>query len=136
MPIIAAPLICIQQRLIEPSMLANTTLFDFAARSSWRVICNVITIMSRIVATLLCATAGVLTACDGWQTDPRAEAHMSRDRVPGPAGALYVDDGGEGGMPVVFLHSYAGSTTHWAAQLAHLRPQRRALAIDLRESVR
>jgi len=32
----------------------------------------------------------------------------------------------------VFLHSAAGSSAHWAAQLAHLRPQRRAVALDLR----
>jgi pimeloyl-ACP methyl ester carboxylesterase len=53
-------------------------------------------------------------------------------RVQGPAGALHVDDGGSGGLPVVFVHSYAGSTTHWAAQLGHLRSGRRAIALDLR----
>ncbi|HSE53907.1 MAG TPA: alpha/beta fold hydrolase [Gemmatimonadales bacterium] len=53
-------------------------------------------------------------------------------RVQGPAGALYIDDGGSGGLPVVLVHSYAGSTTHWAAQLAHLRTGRRAIALDLR----
>jgi pimeloyl-ACP methyl ester carboxylesterase len=53
-------------------------------------------------------------------------------RIPGPAGALVVDDGGRGGVPVVFLHSYAGSRAHWSHQLAHLRKTRRAIAIDLR----
>lgn len=52
--------------------------------------------------------------------------------VTGAAGALYVDDGGEGGLPVVFVHSSCGNTTHWEAQLAHLRGQRRAVALDLR----
>jgi pimeloyl-ACP methyl ester carboxylesterase len=52
--------------------------------------------------------------------------------VAGPAGRLYVDDGGRGGLPVVFVHSFAGSSGHWAAQLAHLRPTRRAVALDLR----
>jgi pimeloyl-ACP methyl ester carboxylesterase len=52
--------------------------------------------------------------------------------VKGPAGALYVDDGGQGGLPVVFVHSSCGSTTHWEAQLAHLRRHRRAVAFDLR----
>jgi len=52
--------------------------------------------------------------------------------LEGPQGQLHVDDGGRGGVPVVFLHSAAGSTAHWEAQLAHLRPRRRALAIDLR----
>jgi pimeloyl-ACP methyl ester carboxylesterase len=50
----------------------------------------------------------------------------------GPQGELHVDDGGEGGLPVVFVHSAAGSTEHWAAQLGHLRPGRRAVALDLR----
>jgi pimeloyl-ACP methyl ester carboxylesterase len=47
---------------------------------------------------------------------------------------LHADDGGgpAGGVPVVFLHSAAGDGTHFAAQLAHLRPGRRALALDLR----
>jgi pimeloyl-ACP methyl ester carboxylesterase len=44
---------------------------------------------------------------------------------------LFIDDGGAGAVPVVFLHSNAGNTTHWAAQLEHLRPGRRALALDL-----
>lgn len=52
--------------------------------------------------------------------------------IAGPAGPLYVDDGGVGGLPVLLLHSYAGSTAHWKAQLAHLRRRRRALAMDLR----
>ena len=54
--------------------------------------------------------------------------------VRGPAGALYVDDGGEfsGDDPVVFVHSLAGNTTQWAAQLTHVRPRRRAVALDLR----
>ena len=35
--------------------------------------------------------------------------------VDGSAGKLYIDDGGRGGLPVVFLHSFAGDTSHWAA---------------------
>lgn len=53
-------------------------------------------------------------------------------QIPGPAGFLHIDDGGLGGVPVVFVHSFAGSTAHWAAQLTHLRKTRRAVAIDLR----
>lgn len=45
---------------------------------------------------------------------------------------LHVDDGGVGEPPVIFLHSLAGNASQWAAQLAHLRPHRRALALDLR----
>ncbi|MCP3140850.1 alpha/beta fold hydrolase [Pyxidicoccus xibeiensis] len=52
--------------------------------------------------------------------------------LKGPAGALHVDDGGKGGVPVVFVHASCGNTTHWAAQLAHLRKRRRAVALDLR----
>ena len=46
--------------------------------------------------------------------------------------SLNVDDGGRGGLPVVFVHSLAGNTGHWSRQLEHLRGDRRALAIDLR----
>jgi pimeloyl-ACP methyl ester carboxylesterase len=53
-------------------------------------------------------------------------------QIPGPAGLLHIDDGGAGGVPVVFVHSFAGSTAHWVAQLAHLRKTRRAVALDLR----
>jgi len=53
-------------------------------------------------------------------------------KVSGPAGALAVDDGGSGGLPVVFAHSLAGNSTHWAAQLEHLRRDRRAVALDIR----
>jgi pimeloyl-ACP methyl ester carboxylesterase len=52
--------------------------------------------------------------------------------IQSPAGAIYVDDGGHGGIPVIFLHSYAGDSRHWATQLDHLRHHRRSLAIDLR----
>lgn len=52
--------------------------------------------------------------------------------VAGPVGSLVIDDGGEGGLPVLFVHSFAGSTAHWNAQLAHLRRSRRAVAMDLR----
>jgi pimeloyl-ACP methyl ester carboxylesterase len=60
-------------------------------------------------------------------TGAAAAAH-----VKGPEGRLHVDDGGQGGVPVVFVHSFAGTSAHWAAQLAHLRPTRRAVAFDLR----
>lgn len=53
-------------------------------------------------------------------------------QIAGPAGALHVDDGGAGGLSVVFLHSFGGSTRQWAAQLEHLRRTRRAIAFDLR----
>lgn len=57
---------------------------------------------------------------------------MSLARVSGSAGALVVDDGGRGGLPVVFAHSLAGNSSQWKAQLEHLRPNRRAVAFDFR----
>jgi pimeloyl-ACP methyl ester carboxylesterase len=53
-------------------------------------------------------------------------------RIKGPAGSLFVDDGGTGGIPVIFLHSFGGSTEHWENQLEHLRKTRRAVAFDFR----
>lgn len=52
--------------------------------------------------------------------------------VEGPQGRQFLDDGGTGGIPVVFIHSAAGSTTHWEGQLVHLRRTRRAVALDIR----
>lgn len=56
--------------------------------------------------------------------------------VPGPAGNLYVRDGGDeaqpGILPVLFVHSLAGNGGQWALQLDHLRRHRRAVAVDLR----
>lgn len=56
----------------------------------------------------------------------------ARPTVPGVAGPLIVDDGGRGGVPVLFVHSYAGTTAHWQSQLQHLRRSRRAIAMNLR----
>ncbi|MEZ0309083.1 MAG: alpha/beta fold hydrolase, partial [Ramlibacter sp.] len=52
--------------------------------------------------------------------------------VTGPAGEIFVDDGGSGGLVVLFVHSFAGDARHWRAQLQHVRLRRRAIAIDLR----
>ncbi len=51
--------------------------------------------------------------------------------VDGPSGKVRVEDGGSGGVPVVFVHGLAGDRSVWAAQLAHLRRSRRAVALDL-----
>ncbi len=45
---------------------------------------------------------------------------------------IYFDDGGSGTLPIIFLHSLAGNSGQWTAQLRHLRQTRRAIAIDLR----
>lgn len=60
-----------------------------------------------------------------------------RERITGPAGALAVDVGGghagpPGALPVVFVHSLGGNSSHWAAQLQHLRRNRGAIALDVR----
>jgi pimeloyl-ACP methyl ester carboxylesterase len=76
--------------------------------------------------------AAVLATC--------GDQSMKLARVTGPVGSLAVDDGGLSlsraergrGMPVLFIHSIAGNSTHWAPQLEHLRQNRRALALDLR----
>jgi len=56
--------------------------------------------------------------------------------IAGPAGNLYVRDGGGEGhpdaVPVLFVHSLAGNGGQWALQLDHLRRRRRAAALDLR----
>jgi len=45
---------------------------------------------------------------------------------------IFIDDGGAGDVPVLFIHSLAGNTQQWAAQIDYLRKTRRAIAIDLR----
>jgi len=45
---------------------------------------------------------------------------------------IYIDDGGNDSVPVVFVHSLAGNTQQWSAQLSHLRTTRRAIALDFR----
>lgn len=61
---------------------------------------------------------------------------MGSASVAGPVGALHVDDGGPaqptGLLRAVLVHSMAGNTAQWSAQLGHLRRTRRAVALDLR----
>lgn len=52
--------------------------------------------------------------------------------IRGMQGDLYIDDAGQGGLPVLFLHSAGGNTAQWSAQLTHLRRSRRAIAVDMR----
>src|SRR6185437_1335772 len=75
---------------------------------------------------------GPESAPGGRFVDTDEEAMMGSE-IMGPAGQIHVDDDGSGdGVPVVFIHSFAGSGQHWANQLDHLRPGRRAIALDLR----
>lgn len=51
----------------------------------------------------------------------------------GDTSNLSVSDGGNGSaVPVLFVHSFAGSAAQWQPQLDHLRSTRRAVAFDLR----
>lgn len=76
-----------------------------------------------LAGTLALATAGVAR---------QIFVARARPTVPGPAGPIVVDDGGQGGLPVLFVHSYAGTSGHWQSQLQHLRRSRRAVAMNLR----
>jgi len=70
------------------------------------------------------------------QGEPAAAAPQETIWIPGPAGNLYVRDGGgdehPGALPVLFIHSLGGNGGQWALQLDHLRRRRRAVAVDLR----
>ena len=78
----------------------------------------------------IAAGALIVAGCSMVAAGGGAKARGST--LAGPAGQLAFDDGGRGGMPVLFVHSFAGSSAHWRAQLAHLRATRRAVAMDLR----
>jgi pimeloyl-ACP methyl ester carboxylesterase len=70
--------------------------------------------------------------------DSYAEAvppDSSSQWIAGPAGNLFVRDGGDAtsaALPVLFVHGLAGNGGQWALQLDHLRRHRRAVAVDLR----
>lgn len=52
--------------------------------------------------------------------------------VQGGAGRLFVSDGGQGGVPVVFLHGLGSELETWGPVLDRLRASRRAIAYDQR----
>lgn len=64
--------------------------------------------------------------------DFAAAVEHKYSRIKGEEGDLFVDDGGNGNIPVVFVHSFAGDVSHWKDQLDHVREHRRAIAFDLR----
>ena len=69
--------------------------------------------------------------------DPEASPAVAESLwIAGPAGNLYIRDGGgeeqSDALPVLFVHSLAGNGGQWALQLDHLRRRRRATALDLR----
>ena len=75
-------------------------------------------------------------AWDAGERRPEAPADDVAVWIAGPAGNLFVRDGGEeeedGGVPVLFIHSLGGNGGQWMLQLDHLRRHRRAAALDLR----
>jgi pimeloyl-ACP methyl ester carboxylesterase len=79
----------------------------------------------RIVSSLSFLLLSLLLLGSGCAHQPAARL------VPTPAGSLFVDDGGRGAIPVVFIHGNGGSGAQWRAQLSHLRATHRAIAIDL-----
>jgi pimeloyl-ACP methyl ester carboxylesterase len=54
-------------------------------------------------------------------------------RINGPSGMLYVEESGTGGIPVVFAHSFGGSTTNWDNQVEHLKDERHVITFDFRD---
>nr|AUN35554.1 putative hydrolase [uncultured bacterium] len=86
--------------------------------------------MMRAIGAAL--TAGALAGCTSTSLEAQ-QPEGGPQSVTGPAGAIYVDDGGGvEGLPVLFLHAFGGDSGQWAHQLSHVRHQRRAIAIDLR----
>lgn len=87
---------------------------------------------SHFTPFISCIVVLALSGCITHSTCNTSGTPVKLSRVGGPAGILNVDDGGTGGLPVIFIHSSGGDTTHWLAQLVHLRAARRAIALDLR----
>ncbi len=70
------------------------------------------------------------------EPEPAVAAIAEALWLAGPAGNLYIRDGGADehpdALPVLFLHSLAGNGGQWALQLDHLQRKRRAAALDFR----
>lgn len=93
-----------------------------------------------VTAAAMIATLAILS-CNSNETDnSKNDKTDSMDtvktkitnRINGPAGSIHIDDGGTGGLPVLFLHSFGGSSTNWKEQLNELRKTRRVIAMDFR----
>lgn len=53
-----------------------------------------------------------------------------KGKITGHAGKIHIEQNGEGGTPILFIHSFGGSTAHWKNQMQHL--QTKTVAMDLR----
>jgi len=84
-------------------------------------------------ATAVVLLAGFTVAGCGTSKVNSFEPAPATGFVTGPHGRLRIDDGGPRGgrIPVLFVHGNGGNWTQWAGTLAHLRPSRRAVALDL-----
>jgi pimeloyl-ACP methyl ester carboxylesterase len=52
--------------------------------------------------------------------------------IDGPEGTLFLNDAGNGNPPIVFAHSFAGSSLQWRHQLDFFRQHYRTIAFDFR----
>jgi pimeloyl-ACP methyl ester carboxylesterase len=57
---------------------------------------------------------------------------VTTHRIKGPSGILYVEERGNGEIPIMFAHSFGGSTIHWDNQVEHLQDTRRVITFDFR----
>ena len=86
----------------------------------------------RMKAVGIATTSLLLAALFGCATTLAPTNSRAPFTINGPQGRLVVDDGGTGGIPILFVHGNGGNRSQWAAQLAYLRHSRRAVAFDLR----
>jgi pimeloyl-ACP methyl ester carboxylesterase len=95
---------------------------------------NLCVTTSTLTLFLLACNSNNTTTSENSKTDIMNTVMKSptKNMIRGAAGFIYIDDEGQGGVPVIFIHSFGGSTKQWNDQLAHLRPGRRAIAFDLR----
>jgi pimeloyl-ACP methyl ester carboxylesterase len=98
--------------------------------------------------TALLAAAGRREIFEDFEPEParRREPEPEDDATPevegealwlcGPAGNLYIRDGGADehpdALPILLLHSLGGNGGQWALQLDHVRRHRRGVALDFR----
>ena len=98
--------------------------------------------------TALLAAAGRREIFEDFEPEPARRRHPEPedDATPevegealwlcGPAGNLYIRDGGADehpeALPILFLHSLGGNGGQWALQLDHVRRHRRGVALDFR----
>lgn len=79
----------------------------------------------------------LLLGCKGneqkhFEMSPKMNQAAEKFWINGATGKLFVDRGGVGDLPVLMVHSLAGNTTQWQAQLDHLRKTHLAIAFDMR----